>query len=194
MRIKSYFANTVQEAMAMARQELGPDAMLVNSRKSAPETRHLGDYEVVFVTELAPGEQAEAPAPSGGQKPGASDRLALQMAELKKELEGMRRTMTQSAMAPPAWRDSGGDGSDAYVALVANEVSPELAREIVQAAESRIAKSTSSKLRASPPADSAAFRGALVEELGSRFKVQPVLGRSEVAAADRGIGRPAGLR
>ena len=60
MRLKSYFANSVEEAMARARQELGPDAMLVNSRKSAPDARHLGIYEVVFVTEgpLAESESA----------------------------------------------------------------------------------------------------------------------------------------
>ena len=42
MKLKSYFANTVEDAMSMARQELGSDAMLVNSRKSSLETRHLG--------------------------------------------------------------------------------------------------------------------------------------------------------
>jgi hypothetical protein len=63
MKIKSYFASTVEEAMAQARQELGPDAMLVNSRKSSLETRHLGTYEVVFAGDMPPGEPAETPAP-----------------------------------------------------------------------------------------------------------------------------------
>jgi hypothetical protein len=36
--------------MALASQELGADAMLLNSRKAPPEARHLGDYEVVFAT------------------------------------------------------------------------------------------------------------------------------------------------
>jgi flagellar biosynthesis protein FlhF len=179
MKIKSYFANTVEDAMAMARQELGPDAMLVNSRKSSLEARHLGAYEVVFVTEMPPGETEEAPAAETGQKRAASDHLAQQMAELKKELEGMRRTITRSAMAPAAWGDTSPDGSDAYAALTASEVSPELAREITQAAESRIAQPASSKLRPVPQGDRTAFRSALVEELESRFKVQPVLGRGE---------------
>ena len=42
MKIKSYFAHTVEDAMAQAREELGPEAMLVNSRKASPEARHLG--------------------------------------------------------------------------------------------------------------------------------------------------------
>jgi flagellar biosynthesis protein FlhF len=59
-------------------------------------------------------------------------------------------------------------------------VAPELAREIIQAAESRISRPPgSSKLRSIPQADRVAFRGALVEELESRFKVQPALGRGE---------------
>ncbi len=48
MRLKSYFAASVAEAIENARVELGPEAMLLNSREIAPEQRHLGAYEVVF--------------------------------------------------------------------------------------------------------------------------------------------------
>ena len=48
MKIKSYFAGSVEAAINQAKQELGEDAMLMNSRKSMPEARHLGEYEVVF--------------------------------------------------------------------------------------------------------------------------------------------------
>ncbi len=176
MKIKSYFANTVENAMAQARQELGPDAMLMNSRKSSIETRHLGVYEVVFVTDM-PGDQEDT-AGAGALKSADGDRLTQQMAELKKELEGMRRTFTRSAMAPAAWRDSSPDGSDAYNALAASELSPELAREIIDAAEARIAKPVAAKLRAIP--GKSAYRNALIEELESRVQVQPMLGRGEL--------------
>src|ERR1035441_2149611 len=62
MRIKSYYANSVEDGMAMARVELGPDAMLVNSRRTAPEMRHLGDYEIEIVTDLAAADIASPPA------------------------------------------------------------------------------------------------------------------------------------
>ncbi len=39
--------------MAAARQELGSDAMLVNTRRAPAESRHLGEYEVVFGLETA---------------------------------------------------------------------------------------------------------------------------------------------
>jgi flagellar biosynthesis protein FlhF len=175
MKIKSYFANTVEEAMAMARQELGPDAMLVNSRKAAIDTRHLGLYEVVFVID-APADSTESPAGAAPSGSPTGDRLAQQMADFKRELEGMRRTINRSAMSPANYRNTSVNGADEYSTLTANEVSPELAREIVEAAELRIGKPVTLKLRG---VDRGAFREALVEELESRIQVQPVLGRGD---------------
>jgi len=64
MKIKSYYSRSVEEAMASARAEMGPEAMLVNSRKAPIQTRHLGEYEVVFAT-LAPGEEPAETAVTG---------------------------------------------------------------------------------------------------------------------------------
>ena len=172
MKIKSYFASTVEEAMAQARQELGSDAMLVNSRKSSVETRHLGTYEVVFAGEMPPREPEETPAAASPPQPESTDRLARQMTELKRELEGVRRTISRSALAPAAWRDSSPDMAEAYGALTASEVLPELAREIIQSAAARVSQAGSLKLPLP-------FRGALIEELESRIRVEPLLGRRE---------------
>lgn len=185
MKIKSYFSRTVEDAMAMASQELGPEAMLVNSRKAPPEARHLGEYEVVFANGIHAGEAAEAvteaaalASPSTRQPLG--DQLSKDVADLKRELEGMRRTLTRSVMAPAQWASASPDLSDAYQVLTASEVGPELAREIVQAAESRIVKPQHPQKRAQQRLDKAAFQRALVEELESRFQVQPTLGRGEM--------------
>jgi flagellar biosynthesis GTPase FlhF len=48
MRLKSYYAGTVEGAIAQARQELGDDVMLIHSRRTVAEFCHLGSYEVVF--------------------------------------------------------------------------------------------------------------------------------------------------
>src|SRR5580700_8292964 len=48
MRIKSYFAKSVDEAMVQARAELGNDALLLNTRKN--EGGKPENYEVVFGT------------------------------------------------------------------------------------------------------------------------------------------------
>jgi flagellar biosynthesis protein FlhF len=172
MKIKSYFASTVEEAMAQARQELGPDAMLVNSRKSSLETRHLGTYEVVFAGELPPGKPEETTAAANQPQPESAERLARQMAELKRELESVRRTISRSALVSAAWLDSSPDLSDAYGALTASEVLPELARQVIQSAAARISQAGSAKLPFP-------FRDALIEELEARIRVEPVLGRRE---------------
>ncbi len=178
MKIKSYFSRTPEAALALARQEMGPEAVLVDSRKAPPESRHLGEYEVVFAVD-APREE-HAPAP-------VSDRLSFEVVELKKELEGMRRTLTRTAFAPANWLGASASLSDAYAILTSNDVTPELAREVAQGVESRLAASTAKALPiAARPAQGQgrlpgkpSIEQALVEELESRFQAEPVLGRGE---------------
>ena len=63
MRIKSYFTNTVESAVSMARVELGSEALLISVRRTGPETKEFGAYEVVF------GLAASEPAPPQSQTP-----------------------------------------------------------------------------------------------------------------------------
>src|SRR5260370_38142970 len=111
MNINSYYPRTGEDAIAPARQEMGPDAMLVNSRKAPPEVRHLGEYEVVFanvgpaggpaeVSLKLPGEAGE---PFPGFPPPQGDRLATEAAELQRGLGGMRRAITRTAYGPRHW-------------------------------------------------------------------------------------------
>ncbi|HEV2446764.1 MAG TPA: hypothetical protein VGS58_12615, partial [Candidatus Sulfopaludibacter sp.] len=159
----------VEEAVDAARRELGPEAMLVNSRRSPVETRHLGDYEVVFATDRPlPEPEVALPGLSLATEP-ASDRVTAELAELKRELEGMRRALTHTAFAPSQWLGASPNLPDAYAALTAADVAPQLAREIVQGAESRHASSAG--------AQPGGFERALLEELDSRFTVEPMLGR-----------------
>jgi flagellar biosynthesis protein FlhF len=48
MRIKSFFARSVDDAIQQARIELGDDAMMLNTRKFASSGDQPGGYEVVF--------------------------------------------------------------------------------------------------------------------------------------------------
>lgn len=183
MRIKSYYSRTVEEAMAAASQELGPDAMLVRTRSAPPETRHLGEYEVVFAVDApaggTDGSQAEAAAavvPIASRPTG--DRLSSEVAELKKELEGMRRVLTRSAYAPRDWPGSSPEAANVYAALAAAEVSADLARDIVQTAAARVA-GTRAPAGRHGPGDSAGLESAVAGEMQSRFTAEPVLGRGE---------------
>jgi flagellar biosynthesis protein FlhF len=181
MKIKSYYSRTVADAIASARAELGEEAMLLNSRKAPIQTRHLGEYEVVFAT-LAPGEESPEPSalpaePAANPSPAYNDRLANDVADLKKELENMRRVLTRTAYSPEQFAGGSQDASEAFGTLNAADVSPELARDIVQAAQVRLALPVLPIVRTPHKPDPAAFQRALVEEIASRFTVDAQLGR-----------------
>jgi len=160
VKIKSYFCSSVEEAISRARQELGPDAMLLQDRKAPPEARHLGAYEVVFAT--GPAEAVERAA----AEPQPAERLAAEVAELKRQLEAMRRALTKSMFGPAQWLGAAPEMPEFYSLLTAQEVAPDLAREMVQAAASRCASTGS-------------WYHALAEEIESRLQVEPALGRGE---------------
>src|ERR1700687_1797399 len=84
MKIKSYFASSVEQAIQQARQELGTEAMLVPSRRAAVESRHLRAYEVVFG---AP-DSEEAPSP----RPHSKD-LSAELQVLRSQLEDIKRVL-----------------------------------------------------------------------------------------------------
>src|SRR5690349_10348351 len=129
MNIKSYFSASVEEALGRARRELGDEAMLLQSRKALPEARHLGEYEVVFglgADARPPGEDSESPVPR---------HLAGEVAELKKQLDAMRRALTRSAFAPA--QRLAPELTEIYALLAAHDVAPDLARDVVEAAAAR---------------------------------------------------------
>jgi flagellar biosynthesis protein FlhF len=170
MRIKSYYSRTVEDAIAAARQELGPDAMLVNSRHALPESRHLGEYEVVFVSDAPTAPEGFEPGPAAdAPMPPPLDRTSGDFSELKRELEAMRRALSRTAYAPMERRGAPPDVCDAYATLTASDIGPELARAIVDAAESR----------ASAGRDRAAFESEVFVELQRRIQTEPLLGRGD---------------
>jgi|GEM_PF-671106 len=113
-RIKSYYARTVEEALARAREEMGVDAVLVHSRKTPLESRHLGPYEVVFScpgkpVRSAPDDDGARPSgaaydaqPAGGSA--AGDSVAAQLAQMRRQMEEIRRALAQHSVqaADPA--------------------------------------------------------------------------------------------
>jgi len=72
--IKSFYADTVAEAIREARKELGEEAMLLKSRRSQEDGRHLGAYEVVFgTTESLPAAGGSATAVTVSGAPSVSE-------------------------------------------------------------------------------------------------------------------------
>ena len=132
MRLKSYFSGTVEAAMELAQKELGEDALLINARPSTPETRALGAYEVVFGV---PPKSEEEPAESkiallnAPARSAATDTLAQDVVELKREIERMSQSFRGAGMfaAQPT-------GSALYNMLIDNELDPALARQVADGA------------------------------------------------------------
>lgn len=139
MRIKSYFANTIEGAMTQARQELGPDGMLMNSRNAMPEARHLGEYEVVF----ASAEASEAALAGDARgRPGAdhsiaTDGLSKEISELRGQLEQMAANLNRARAVGSSNMLSTPALAGVFASLIGMEVNPELAHTIVGAVRGR---------------------------------------------------------
>lgn len=161
--------------MASARQELGPEALLVTSRPAPPEARHLGEYEVVFA--LTPAT-ASAPAPAESPfaaQAAAPDRFGREVAELKQQLDSMRRALTKSAFAPAQWLGRSPGLAEAYSLMTANEVTPQLALDVVQAANARAGSAGDGE----PHGLDQRYYGAVAGEIGSRVQIEAALGVGE---------------
>jgi flagellar biosynthesis protein FlhF len=130
----------VEAAMELAHKELGEDALLINARPSTPETRSLGAYEVVFG--VAPkAEVGEKPAENkialvnAPARAAATDNLAQDVADLKREIERMAQTFLGAGLG--AGRGAGmfapqvaAKGSALYNLLIDNELDANLARQV----------------------------------------------------------------
>lgn len=117
LKIKSYFANSVEQAIQEARQELGTDAMLITSRRSSPETRSLGAYEVVFGL-TAPVTRPRPVVP-------AAD-LSVELQNLRAQLQEIKNTLQGGRGSDPA-----PEADELVEELVANDLARNIARETV---------------------------------------------------------------
>ncbi|MBN9663363.1 MAG: hypothetical protein J0H49_34505 [Acidobacteria bacterium] len=83
MKSKSFFADRVHDAMLAARAELGSDAVLLSSHRTAADVRHLGEFEVICgytekpaAVELCDPPAARRIAPVVHEAPVAQERVA----------------------------------------------------------------------------------------------------------------------
>ena len=134
MKLKSFFADSIEEAIAQARREMGPEAMLVHSKRSPAESRHLGVYEVVCASdaEPAPGpvEKTETPrAPS-------IDNLAREVSGVREQMERLARSLARcGGMAPVV---SAPDLAATFTALTEAELDAALTYEIISSLQAPI--------------------------------------------------------
>ncbi|MFB3776040.1 MAG: hypothetical protein ACE141_00480 [Bryobacteraceae bacterium] len=197
MKLKSFFAGSVEAALGLAREELGADAILVNSRKTPPEAKHLGEYEVVAA--FVPAEAAAATATAERARAasgvvtvrstvaGSSDeRLRREVADLRRQMERVRKAVWLSgfhrAPAPPA----GCAAADILALLLESDLDAALAQEIAACVEARMTGDPLLKAENGPAAagnrpaclgeEPGKLRENLTAELERRFSVDASLG------------------
>jgi flagellar biosynthesis protein FlhF len=130
MKLKSYFADTIEEAISLARREMGPEAMLVNSKRSNADARHLGSYEVVCAAEvpqIAERDRARSPF---GSTPAPIDRLSQDVSEIKHQMERLALTLARSS-AGMVGIASDPELAGAFAALSAAELDADLAYDLI---------------------------------------------------------------
>jgi len=165
MHVKSFFAATVEAAMAEGSRELGPEALIVQSRKSPPEAQHLGRYEVVLGVAESRGRSAPAGLVTAGEPAPNSDPLAREIAHMRRQLDSMRRSLSRASS--PLARAPSFVFPEIFDALVDSETDMGLAQQIAEAAAAQMG----------PAADQAQTRRAVAAEIGSRIHVDATLGR-----------------
>src|SRR3954452_24132114 len=84
--VKSYFTHSIADAIEQARVELGPDALLLNTRPAPPEASLQGEYEVVFGCK--PGESDGPPSSHTAAAPDP-------VADLRKRMDEIREMVSR---------------------------------------------------------------------------------------------------
>lgn len=165
MRMKSYFADSVKLAMEQAGRELGSDATLVTSQSAGPEARHLGEYEVVFATELpeagaTAGRSAitrttAAPAAAEELNPTLADSMLAEIRDLGRLFLSSRQASLRSA-SQPRWITRNPELEEACADLIQAEVDPDLVQQLLAAVQVRLC----------PGADAACVENAATSRQG----------------------------
>jgi flagellar biosynthesis protein FlhF len=169
MKIKSYFASSVEQAIQEARLELGTDAMLITSRRSSPETRSLGAYEVVFGLTAASNPAAARPRPvvAAADLSGELQNLRAQLQEIKSTLQGARPA------EPPA-----SETEELLEELVSNDLARHIALETVTSAVR-----LRDQLSRDQPAPPIALRAYAAELISKKLRFAPPFSQTSSDAA-----------
>ncbi len=203
--MKSYFANSFQAAMGAARQEMGPDAVLVTSRPTSGETRSLGGYEVVCASGLpkpedysqsarditvARAENRTSPSPesitSSGRsgsglnnlasREGTLDAILTEMQELRRQLRSSQQANWRSS-EQPRWIASSPELRNLYGELMDAEVDPDLAQQLLGTAIREPEDSTGATEQQGP-----GLLTALTRQIRTSVRLDSGLGGSSTGA------------
>lgn len=201
MKIKSYYARTVEDALVKASEEMGADAILVHSRRTPLELRHLGPYEVVFAL-------PEVKADGGGKQPGTytprsaartgsasparngNDQhprgsanaqeggggrelpVSVELMQMRRQIEEIRRAVTARPIRSIAVPEAHSPTGLAQARLVAAGVDGEIATEIVETAAPSL-RALSAKTEGNEEAFERSVTAVLRKEMLARVPSPP---------------------
>jgi flagellar biosynthesis protein FlhF len=144
MRIKSYFAKSVDHAMAQAREELGPEAMLLNTRKAPADQLEGGGYEVIFgLAEQSPSSiESEPPVAAisaAGVESRAPEHFAAELERLHDQMDEIRDLIVRSSRSQLTVGRTVPELAAVYTHLISADVEPALSKDIVDRLEASMA-------------------------------------------------------
>ena len=174
LHVKSFFAATAKEALERARQELGPDALLLKTREAPPEARHLGACEVVLGTARETG--ARPPKSVAGDGAVSPQHGAIEDALV--QLNAFMRTL------PAPARDGGVEKALREAGIV-----PEMARQIAQAVRQRASRGPVVQMARPGGVRWAATASDIAAEIASRLEVRSGIGRVTALVGPPGAGK-----
>lgn len=199
MRMKSYFAGSVQLAMENARRELGSEAILVTSRLAPAEAGKPRCYEVVFATDIpekkTKPEQTQAPVEPA--RPMAAGALtAPSLDAVLDEIKGLRQQI--QTQLTPGWTArpgsaasaTGNPESELLMHLISAEVDPDLAQQLLASALERIATPPVSQTALKEGRFADVLRAAAARRQNAGQDIRPALAASLVDAfrVETGLG------
>ena len=209
MKIKSYFARTVDEAMSKARVELGSEALLLNTRKIADTGTGPG-YEVVMGVAGAAGPaypqrtRAAVTAPSkSARQAQEGSAVAAEMEKLRTQMDELQNLLVRSAKNAWVAQRSVPEVADVYARLVAEDVDAALSKDIADRLEAAMATDAFFAYTGPEPegsqnrwkivkSDPARLESFLRAELESRVVLRPRLGVTGAKGAVAVVVGPTG--
>jgi flagellar biosynthesis protein FlhF len=217
MKIKSYFAKSVDEAISKARVELGSDALLLNTRKIA-DTGSGSGYEVVMgVTGPAPAPHAPTPRPTSAtptrtavatsaepaRRIQESTAVAAEMEKLRAQMDELQSLLVRSAKNAWTTQRSVPEVADVYARLLAEDVDAALSKDIADRLEAAMATDAFFIYAGPEPegsqnrwktlkSDPARVEDFLRAELESRVALRPRLGVTGAKGAVAVVVGPTG--
>jgi flagellar biosynthesis protein FlhF len=163
---KSYFANTVEEGLALARKEFGEEALLIESKRTRPGERRLGAYEIVVGAPASPSETA-APASPAPREASPGHALSQEISGLRLELERMAGLLGHLTLNTMGLRQ--GELEPVVAELTRADLSPDLVQQVVHRTASAVAGQTQ------PPL--ALLRRAVSDQIRLGLRCEPRIGK-----------------